>query len=192
MKLVKYLLGLLALLFFACSNEKSSGNTLANQPKGLKYKKGDCLAYRIDSVNYCVGIISDLLTVEGSSWFCLIFTDYASAQKPNMDSMTNRKVFGRKVESAIDAEGYKIALDAEYVIDTLLPRHFVLVGNLALNEKIYIGSAGSSTTMEGIANKFTFGRERRKLPPDHYSEHLTKLDKFRPEEYFDLNEFVVD
>ncbi len=154
------------------------------------YKEGDCLAFRIDSFHYGVAIVHDLSKDEGGIWYGLLLTDYESTQKPEIDSMSNRRCFGRKIESSLNAQGYEKALDAQYVRDSLLPGHFSVIGNLPIRRGIMIGEFGASAKMHEFITALKTGKQRRLQPPDDYRAYLRKLDTFRPEEYFTLNEFV--
>lgn len=97
---------------------------------------------------------------------------------------------GRKVESTIDRAGYKTCLDGDFIIATLFTNTslFIPIGNIEL-KKIDLGSHGAINSMESLRSSFQRGKYFRQKAPDHYREHLRKLDKFHPEEYFKMSDF---
>lgn len=169
----------------------SYGTHLTVDPNELVYKKGDCLEFRIDSLTYGVGIVFDFSKDEQGIWYGLLLTDYESADKPTIEAVFNGRFLGRKIESSLSNRGYEIGIDTEYILDSLLKDNFSLVGNLTLNNKVILGAQGASSDIEGLIQTIKDGKQRRLNPPDDYREHLTKLDKFRPDEYFDVKDFVV-
>lgn len=190
--MTRYLLCLLLILLFSCGGDTTSGypKSFSVESGKPKFKKGDCLAFKMDSLHYGVGIVHDFSKDEGGKWCGLLLTDYESGQRPEMDSMTSRRCFGRKVESSLNSKGYETTLDAEYVHDSLLANNFFIIGNLPLKKGIMIGAHGASAKMNGFVRAFKYGSQRRLQPPDDYRDHLRKSDNFRPDEYFFLNEFV--
>lgn len=159
-------------------------------PSELKFKKGDCLEFRVDSLTYGVGVVFDFSKDEGGIWYGLLLTDYESMTKPTVDSILNKRFLGRKIQSSLNDKGFEIVIDTEYILDSLLMDNFSLVGNLTLNDKVKLGAQGATSDMDGLIQTLKNGKERRLNPPDDYREHLTKLDKFRPDEYFDVSDFI--
>ena len=188
----KYLLVLLSLSSISCGERTTSdhGTRMTVDPTELKFKKGDCLAFRLDSLTYGVGIVFDFSKDEGGIWYGLLLTDYESNNIPTSESVMHGRFLGRKIESAIDEKGFEIGIDTEYVIDSLLTSHFSMVGNLTLHNKIRIGAQGATSDMQGLIQKLMDGKERRGSPPDDYREYLTKSNQFRPDEYFDVRDFL--
>ncbi|WP_156027049.1 hypothetical protein [Sporocytophaga myxococcoides] len=190
--MTKYLLGLWTLFLMSCGSGIPSDYATRStvDPSELKFKKGDCLEFKIDSLTYGVGVVFDFSKDESGIWYGLLLTNYESRNKPTIDSILNRRFLGRKIQSSLNDKGFEIGIDAEYILDSLLTDNFSLVGNLSLNDKVKLGSEGASSDMEGLIQKLKNGKERRLSPPDDYREHLTKSDNFRPDEYFDVKDFV--
>jgi hypothetical protein len=190
--MTKYLLGLLILILMSCGSGTTSDYATRPtvDPSELKFKKGDCLEFKIDSLTYGVGVVFDFSKDEGGIWYGLLLTDYESINKPTIDSILNRRFLGRKIQSSLNDKGFEIGLDTEYILDSLLTDNFSLVGNVRLNDNVKLGSQGATSDMDGLIQTLKNGKERRLTKPDDYREHLTKLDKFRPDEYFDVKDFV--
>ena len=159
-------------------------------PSELKFKKGDCLEFKIDSLTYGVGVVFDFSKDEGGIWYGLLLTDYESTSKPTIDSILSGQFLGRKIESSLNSKGFDIGIDTEYILDSLLADNFSLVGNVSLNDKVRLGSQGATSDMDGLIQALKNGKERRLTPPDDYRDHLSKLDTFRPDEYFDVKDFI--
>jgi hypothetical protein len=190
--MTKYFLGLWTLFLMSCGNgapsDYATRPTVA--PSELKFKKGDCLEFKIDSSTYGVGVIFDFSKDEGGIWYGLLLTDYESTDKPTIDSIANRRFLGRKIQSSLNNKGFEVGIDAEYILDSLLTDNFSLVGNLVLNDKVRLGSQGATSAMDELIEKLKNGKERRFIPPDDYREHISKLNNFRPDEYFDVKDFI--
>ena len=159
-------------------------------PSELKFKKGDCLEFKIDSLTYGVGIVFDFSKDEGGIWYGLLLTDFESPNRPTIDSIVNGRFLGRKIQSSSNDRGFEIGIDTEYILDSLLIENFSPVGNVPLNDKVKLGSQGATSDMNGLIQKLKNGKERRLSPPDDYREHLSKSNNFRPDEYFDIKDFV--
>lgn len=189
--MTKYLLGLLTILLVSCGGGTTSDYATRPtiDPTELKFKKGDCLEFKIDSLTYGVGIVFDFSKDEGGIWYGLLLTDYESTNKPTIDSILNRRFLGRKIQSSLNDKGFEIGIDAEFILDSLAS-NFSLVGNVTLNDKVKFGAQGATSDMSGLIQAMKNGKEKRLNPPDDYREHLTKLDKFRPDEYFDVKDFI--
>jgi hypothetical protein len=187
-----YILGLLTLILISCGGRATPDRTtrMTVDPNQLKFNKGDCLEFKIDSLTYGVGVVFDFSKDEGGIWYGLLLTDYESTNKPTTDSIINGRFLGRKIQSSLNDKGFEIGIDTEYVLDSLLTDNFSLVGNLTLNDKVRIGSQGATSDIDGLIQKLRNGKERRLNPPDDYREHSTKLNKFRPDEYFDVRDFI--
>ncbi len=192
----KYIFGLLTLLIIGCGGASTSDPwaSLPIDSNELTFKKGDCLAFKIDSLTYGVGIVFDYSKDEGGLWYSLLFTDYESQVKPELKSIKNKRFLGRKVQSSGNDRGYVIMLDGEYVLDSLILKtdNFFLVGNLKLNEEARLGAYGASSKISGLIQSFKRGQEDRKSPPDDYRDQMKKLNDFRPDEYFDLKDFLEE
>ena len=190
--MTKYLLGLLTLFLMSCGTGTTSDYATRPtvDPSELKFKKGDCLEFKIDSLTYGVGVVFDFSKDEGGIWYGLLLTDYESMTKPTVDSILYKRFLGRKIQSSLNDKGFEIGIDTEYILDSLLTDNFSLVGNLTLNDKVRLGAQGATSDMNGLIQALKSGKERRLNPPDDYREHMTKLDKFRPDEYFDIGDFI--
>jgi hypothetical protein len=190
--MIKYILGLLTILLISCGGNTTSdyGTRLTVDSAELKYKKGDCLEFKIDSLTYGVGIVFDFSKDEGGIWYGMLLTDYESTNKPTIDSILNKRLLGRKIHSSLNDIGFEIGIDTEYILDSLLKDNFTLVGNVSLSDKVKLGTQGATSDMEGLIQKLKNGKERRLTPPDDYRDHLTKQGKFRPDEYFELKNFL--
>jgi hypothetical protein len=189
--MTKYLLGLWTLFLMSCGSGTSDYATRPTvDPSELIFKKGDCLEFKIDSLTYGVGVVFDFSKDEGGIWYGLLLTDNESANKPTIDSIINGSFLGRKIQSSLNDKGFEIGIDAEYILNSLLTDNFALVGNVPLNDMVKLGSQGATSDMDGLIQTLKNGKERRLTPPDDYREHLSKSDKFRPDEYFDVKDFV--
>jgi hypothetical protein len=189
--MTKYISGLLTLFLMSCGSGTSDYGTRPTvDPGKLKFKKGDCLKFKLDSLVYGVGVVFDFSKDEGGVWYGLLLTDYESANKPTIDSILNGRFLGRKIQSSLNDKGFEIGIDTEYILDSLLMHNFSLVGNVSLNDKVRLGSQGATSNMDGLIKTLRNGKERRKSPPDDYREHSSKSDNFRPDEYFDVKDFV--
>jgi hypothetical protein len=189
--MTKYLLGLWTLFLMSCGSGTSDYAARPTvDPNELKFKKGDCLKFKIDSLTYGAGVVFDFSKDEGGIWYGLLLTDYESQDKPTIDSIINRRFLGRKIQSSLNDKGFEIGIDTEYIVDSLLTENFSLVGNVLLNDKVKLGSQGATSDMDGLVQKLKNGKERRLSPPDDYPEHLSKSNNFRPDEYFDVKDFI--
>ncbi len=194
MPMTKYIFFLLTITQINCTNNVASGNRTSSKidSSSLMYKKGDCLAFKLDSSTYGAGIIFDSSKDEGGLWYCLLFTDYVSPSKPAIDSIKNHKVFGRKVESSLAPQGYEVMIDGEFLNDSMVSKgnNFILLGNISLNDKAKLGAYGATSKISGLIQAFKNGQSRRTSPPDNYHDQIKKLNTFRPEEYFNVKDFL--
>jgi hypothetical protein len=189
--MTKYLLGLWTLFLMSCGSGTSDYATRPTvDPSELKFKKGDCLKFKIDSLTYGAGVVFDFSKDEGGIWYGLLLTDYESKDKPTIDSINNGRFLGRKIQSSLNDRGFEIGIDTEYILDSLLTENFSFVGNVPLNDKVKLGSQGATSDMDGLIQKLKNAKERRLSPPDDYREHLSKSNNFRPDEYFNVKDFI--
>jgi hypothetical protein len=190
--MTRYLLGLWTLFFLSCGSGATTD--YATRPtvdsSVLKFKKGDCLEFKIDSLTYGVGIVFDFSKDEGGIWYGLLLTDYESATKPTIDSIISRRFFGRKIQTSLNDKGFEVGIDTEYILDSLLADNFSFIGNVPLNGKVKLGSQGATSDIDGLIQTWKNGKERRLSPPDDYRQHPSRPDNFRPDEYFDIKHFV--
>jgi hypothetical protein len=97
--MTKYLFILLTALLIGCNvkttSDKNTGQTIDQNE--LLFKKGDCLEFKIDNLTYGVGIVFDFSRYEGGIWYCLLFTDYESINKPTIDSILHKKFLGENL-----------------------------------------------------------------------------------------------
>ncbi len=188
--MTKYLFALLTALLISCG--KTTPNDATKQAiaqNQLLFKKGDCLAFKIDSLTYGVGIIFDFSGDKDGMWYCLLFTDYESINKPTIDLILDKRFLGRKIENSSEKKGYQIMLDGAFVPDSLMTGNFELVGNISLNNNGRLGEQGPISKMERFIQAYKNGKQRR-LTLDKYRVDLIGPDKFRRDEYFDLKNFV--
>ena len=189
---------LLAFLLFGCDFEEDKAvRYLPIHPRELIYHKGDVLAFAVDSVTTGAAIVTDYLREEDDSthiWYELICTDYTAQQAPTIEQIKHHRLFGRRIESSLDAAGYVIGLDIESVRNDCLIENaakFHLVGTLPLDTTtIKLGSQGATSSYQQFVASFLDGKEKRLLPPDHYTEQF-KSDKFRPDEYFPIRNYLL-
>lgn len=189
----KYLIIAVTLLMTGCI-ESNQPKFLPIDPKELIFQKGDCISFNVDSINKGAAIVIDYSKDEGGLWYGLCFTDYLDSLTPNLSQINERKIFGRKIESSLDKNGFIIGLDLEFVNDSCIKLNktkFQNIGNLSLrNEIIKYGAYGASNDYSKMLYVFHRGIEKRITPPDDYREHRTKLNNFRPEEYFLLKDYI--
>jgi len=162
----------------------------------LKYKKGDCISFKTEKNLIGIAIVIEFSKDEGGLWYGLCFTDYLDSIQPDLTKIRNQRIVGRRIESSSDKNGFIIGLDTEFVNDSCFQQHtdqFKLIGNLTLNtEKIKLGAQGATNNYISMLISFQNARERRKSPPDDYRDHIKKLDKFRPDEYFKVTDYIYE
>ena len=162
------------------------------------YHKGDVLAFAIDSAPTGAAIVTGYTKEADHSthiWYDLVFTDYTAKQPVSVEQLKSRRLFGRKVATSLNSAGYSICLDIEAVRNDCLvdnAARFHLVGRLPLDTtRLDYGGHGACSNYDDLIQSFLWGQERRKLPPDHYNEFVSKLDKSRPDEYFAVADFLL-
>lgn len=177
----------------ACNFSCGSSESGAEHPPAdlLKYRIGDCLYFKSSDTTYGCLVVCDFSQDVAGIWYGAFYTGYDSAEIPTLQSIREGKVMGRKVESAIDTAGFRKALDGDFIIDTLFTNTdgFKLLGNISLRP-IQLWSRGSMTSMPVLQSLFHQKKQIRLKPPDHYSEYINKLEKFHPEEYFEMKDFI--
>ena len=192
----KYLLILFSLISTGCLNQtnRHQSRFLPIDSTELKYKKGDCISFKIDSNLIGAAVVIDYSKDEGGLWYGLCFTDYLDSVQPDITMIKKHRLFGRKIASSLDKNGFIIGLDTEFVNDSCFQLHkdqFKLIGSLILkNDKIKLGAQGATNDYKEMISYFQYGRERRMTSPDDYRDHVKKLDKFRPDEYFKLLDYI--
>ncbi len=180
---------LIILLFAFCSSPGTQGNN-----KGMSYPPGvgNAYAFKYGKDSFITAILVNMLDQDGTNWYGLSFTDIVSKEPPSALNLQGARMFGRKVHSMIDDKGYRIGIDVVFVNDSFLISgdSVRVLDHLLLDlGKIEVGAGGYADSYGDFIRRFEFGRSRRTSPPDHYTEHLTKLDKFRPDEYFPISMF---
>lgn len=191
--MIRYFLAFI-LLFLSCQfDNEEQGKFFPISPDELIYKKGDCLAFKVDSGKVIAGIVLDFYKDEGGLWYGICFTDYMDTIIPTIATIKLKKLYGRKIQSTVDTKGYFIGLDLDFLGDSCiksLNKKMQLIGNLKIDTtKIELGSESATNNYNEFIEEFKIGRERRLYPPDNYREQL-KFDKFRPDEYFLINNFI--
>ena len=160
----------------------------------LKFKIGDCVSFKADSINTGAAIVIDYSKDEGGIWYGLCFTDYFDTLAPDFSKISAKKIFGRKIESALNNDGFVIGLDCVFVNDSCFDTNaskFHKIGNFRLkSEKIDIGSHAATNDYSHILDAFYRGLKKRKKAPDHYKAHRTKINDYSPEEFFPLKDFI--
>ncbi|HYV95404.1 MAG TPA: hypothetical protein VE978_26760 [Chitinophagales bacterium] len=192
--MTRYILPLILILCACRFEPKEHAELFPVNESELIYKKGDCIRVKIDSGNYIAGIVLDFSKDEGGLWYGVCFTNYLDTIAPDISTIKSAKLFGRKVQSEIDARGYFIGLDFCFILDSCissLDEEIKLLGNIKLdNAKIRLGAETTASTYYRLVAAYKWARGRRLLPPDDYRRQF-KLDKFRPEEYFYVKEFMA-
>ena len=188
----------LAFLLAGCDVEEDEAvRYLPIHPQEILYHKGDVLAFEADSGTIGAAIVTNYVKEADDSthiWYQLVCTDYTGRQAPTLEQVKPHRLFGRKIASTLDAAGYVVGLDIESVrndcfVDNAAKFH--LVGELPLDTaSIRIGSQGATEDYGQFVAAFLRGKARRSLPPDHFSQYL-KTDKFRPDEYFPIRNYLL-
>lgn len=182
------------LLLSACNEHSTNTGSQFGYAfsKELKYKIGDCLYFKSSDSTYGCVVVCDFSKDEGGIWYGAFYSAYDSTLIPTIQSIGEGKVMGRKVQSFLNTKGYEECLDGDFIIDTLFTNTslFTPIGNIELKGDIHLGSNGAATTLADLRRSFHRGREFRMKPPDNYKDHLTKLDNFHPEEYFEMKDFA--
>jgi hypothetical protein len=190
--MTKYFFILLTALLMGCigktTSDKNTSPTIDQNE--LLFKKGDCLQFKVDSVTYGVGIVFDFSRYERGIWYCVLFTDYESTNKPTIDSILDKKLLGRKMENFQVERGYQIMLDGAFVRDSLMPDNFELLGNISLNDNGQLGEQAPTSKMDRFIQLYENGQERRLTSTISYPEDVKNQRKFKRDEYFDLKDFV--
>lgn len=185
---------ILTFILSACDFNTSQSNNQSDypSPEELKYKLGDCLYFKTSDTTYGCVVVCDFSKDAGGIWYGVFYSGYDSTAPPTLTAIKMGKVMGRKVQSGLDVEGYKKYVDGDFIHDSLFtnPRNFTEIGNIHIKRETELGSHGAITSMLYLRISFKRRVEVRLKPPDHYSEHLTKLDKFHPEEYFSMSDFI--
>ena len=191
--MIKYFLFFILLLYGCEFDHEEQGKFFRIDPKELLYKKGDCLAFKVDSGKVIAGLVMDFSKDEGGLWYGICFTNYLDTVIPSIPTIKSYHLYGRKIESTVDAKGYFIGLDLEFLSDSCirsLNKKVELIGNFKLDTtRIEMGSQSATGDFNQFIQFFKLGRERRLSPPDDYTEQF-KLDKFRPDEYFPISHFT--
>ena len=191
--MTKYFL-IFIVLFCGCEfDHEEHGKFFSIDPKELLYKKGDCLAFKVDSGKVIAGLVVKCSKDEGGIWYGICFTDYFDSVMPSISGVKSGQIFGRKIESSVDAKGYFVGLDVDYLSDSCirsLKTRVKKVGSLKLDStKIEMGSMSATGDFNQFTQFFKLGRERRLSPPNDYRDQM-KHDKFRPDQYFPVNSFI--
>ena len=190
---------LVAFLLVGCNFEEDEAlQYLPINPQELIYHKGDVLAFEIDSTTTGAAIVTNYSKVADDSthiWYDLVCTDYTARQMPTIQQLKHHRLFGRKIESTLDPAGFSIGLDFESVRNDCFTDNaakFHLVGQVPLDTTaIKMGSQGATEDYDQFVAAFLRGKKQRLLPPDHYGAYLSKMEKFRPDEYFPVTSFLT-
>lgn len=196
---MKMCLLLLVLLLSGCGFEEDEAvRYLPINPKELVYHKGDVLAFDVDNGSRMRGaaIVTGFSKEADDSthiWYELICTDYSAAAIPTLEQVKHCRLFGRKIESSVDPAGYITGLDVESVRNNCLVDNaskFHLIGRLPLDTtSVKMGAQGATSSYREFVNAFLDGKQRRQLPPDHYTKYFD--DTFRPDEYFPIGQYLL-
>jgi hypothetical protein len=186
-----YLFILLTASLIGCNGRPTSDKNISQaiDQNELLFKKGDCLEFKIDSLTYGAGIVFDFSRYEGGIWYCLLFTNYESTNKPTIDSILHKKFPGRKMENPQNEKGYQIMLDGAFVRDSLMLDNFQLVGNISLNTNGRLGEQKPTSKMNGFVQLYK-NEQQRLTFANKNSVDFTSRMKFRQNEYFDIKDFV--
>lgn len=197
--MTKYIFLLIFIAFLeGCTDQIKDYNTtsLSVDSTEIKYRKGDCISFKINPNKIGAAIVIDYSKDEGGLWYGLCFTDYLDTVQPDLPKIKNHRLVGRKIESSLDKNGYIIGLDAEFVNESCFRKQsdkFKFIGKLNLRiDRIIIGADGATNNFDQMIAAFLKSMERRKSPSDDYRDHVKKLDKFRPDEYFDIKGYIFE
>jgi len=187
--MIKYVISLLLLIQAGCRSDERA-KFLPIDKRELKFKKGECLAFKADSFNYGVAIVIDFSKDEGGLWYGLLFTNYLEKSIPKTDSIINQKLFGRKIRSTYDKKGYFVGLNLEFVKDSCFIENadkYISIGFLSLDStKIAYGSQGASGDYDEMIEAFRWGLDLRIEPPEDYRDYKSS----RTDEYFELRDYI--
>ncbi len=193
--MLKYLL---AFIFFISSCETDNEDQRKSfpiNPNEVTYKKGDCLAFKIDSGKIVAGIVMNISKDEDGVSYGICFTDYIDTLNPSLATIKLKRIFGRKIESTVDTKGYFVGLDFDYLSDSCIKssnKKIQLIGNIKIDStKIEVGSESATGDYSQFIQQYKIGHKRRLSPPDNYREQL-KLNNFRPDEYFPIINFILN
>jgi hypothetical protein len=179
-------------LLLSCNDygRDNSSEHLYPSKDELKYKRGDCFAFKASDSTYGCVVVFDFSKDEGGIWYGTFFSSYDSPNMPTIADVRAGRVMGRKIASSLDKEGYTTCLDGEYIIDSLFldKTKFNLIGNINLKNIDY-GSRAAIANMTNLRMSFHQAKQDRLKEPDHYSQSLTKINDFHPEEYFEMKDF---
>ena len=193
---------LLSFMFLLCGcgfEEDEAVRYLPISPRELIYQKGDVLAFEVDNDSLMIGtaIVTGFSKEADDSthiWYYLVGTDYLAKQTPTLQQMNHCRLFGRKIESGVDAAGYVVGLDIESVRNDCLIDNadkFHLIGRLPLDTTTtMMGSQAATVSYRKFTDSYLHSKEKRLLPPDHYAAHF-KRNTFRPEEYFPIRHYLL-
>jgi hypothetical protein len=190
--MTKYFIVVLLIIQSSCylENRNSQASFLPIDPEELKFRKGDCIAFKVDSTNYGAAIVVDYAKDEGGLWYGFLFTNYLNDSLPSVSNLLNQKVFGRRIKSSYYKEGFYIGIDTEFINGSCLVENtdkFVLFGHITIDStKILLGAQGACGNYNKMLQSFRFGLEKRLKPPEDYRDYRS----FRTDEYFSLTYFI--
>src|SRR5690349_6941492 len=96
---------ILIVLFYGCEfDHEEHGKFFPIGPKELLYQKGDCLAFKVESGKVIAGLVVNCSKDEGGIWYGICFTDYLDSVMPLMSGVKSGQLYGRKIESSVDAK----------------------------------------------------------------------------------------
>jgi hypothetical protein len=181
---------LMIVMLTSCGGNSSSSEFVLKpgiDPNELIFKKGDCLAFNIDSLTYGVALVFEVTKDGGGIWYGILFTDYSSPEIPHEGAVRNRRLLGRRMEEKLPDEPTDILLEGEFVNAELISEEnsFSLVGNVRFNEQAHFGLYGACDDFAGYVDAFKTALDKRTKPPEDPSNA-----KSNPNVYFDLNDFI--
>lgn len=185
---------ILLLIIYSCNPHYNQDMNQPGSPsaKELKYKLGDCLSFKAGDTSYGCVVVCDFSKDEAGIWYGVFYSNYNGTVRPTTSDIKNGKVMGRKVHSSSNEQGFIKGLDGDFLNESLFSDagNFTFIGNVQLKDKIYLASEGAIDSMSFLRMEFADKIKIRLKAPDHYTEHLTKINDFHPEEYFMASEFV--
>lgn len=187
---------LLLLFFNSCSNsdytlpDKQSIRSTENED--FLYKKGDLLTFKDSSNYYYLLLVINHITGSDDISYGLAHIKYQSKEIP--DKTAKLEIFGRKVASSINKNGFDINFDGQYISESLIKQDslFKKIESYNLKQNTVLGAYGISAKKSELLNSYNLGIENRKKPPDHYNDFYNQYGSFHPEEYFFLSDFLVE
>jgi len=187
----KKIISLLLIAMLGSCGDNTSSSEFVLKPgleaSELVFKKGDCLAFNIDSLTYGVALVFEVTKDQGGIWYGILFTDYSSPDVPNESLVRERRLLGRRMEKKLPGEPTDILLEGEFVNEFMVAEEntFSVMGNVRFNEQAHFGLYGACEDFAGYVKAFKTAMDKRTKRSDDPSNA-----KSNPNVYFDLDDFI--